>query len=244
MKELTISVEHVSMSFNLINDRVSGLKEFILNSLKGKIHREKFKALSDVTFSVYKGEVVGVIGHNGAGKSTLLKLISGLYPPTTGKVITHGHIVPMLELGAGFDMDLSGRENIFLNGALLGYTEDFLKDNYDNIVEFSGLRDFINIPIRNYSSGMVMRLAFSIASIVSPEILIVDEILAVGDEEFQKKSRARMLELMHSGSSVIFVSHSLEQIKELCSKVLWIEHGNMIMFGNAEDVCNAYCNRE
>lgn len=240
MKKRIISVENVSMEFTIVNDRILGLKEFILKSLQGKVKRKKFCALNNISFTVDEGEVLGLIGHNGAGKSTLLKLISGLYPPTKGKISTVGHVVPMLELGAGFDIDLSGRENIFLNGALLGYSESFLNNNYDKIVEFSGLKDFISVPIRNYSSGMIMRLAFSVAAIVDPEILLVDEILAVGDEDFQKKSKSRMLELMHSGTSVVFVSHSLDQIRELCTKVLWVEHGNMMMVGATNEVCDAY----
>ena len=180
-----------------------------------------------------KGEVLGIIGHNGAGKSTLLKVISGILKPTEGKLEVHGNIVPMLELGSGFDTDLTGRENIFLNGAILGYSEQYLKDRYDDIVAFSELGKFIEIPIRNYSSGMLMRLAFSIATVVQPEILIVDEILAVGDADFQAKSKARMMELMQGGATVLFVSHSLDQIREMCNRVLWLEHG-----GNQDDRCN------
>ena len=187
-----------------------------------------------------KGEVLGIIGRNGAGKSTLLKVISGIYMPTNGKIIKDGIIAPMLELGAGFDYDLSGGENIYLNGAVLGYTREYLDKKYDEIVEFSELAEFINSPIRNYSSGMLMRLAFSIATVIRPDILIVDEILAVGDENFQKKSRSRMIELMQGGTTVLFVSHSLDLIQELCNHVIWIDKGKIIMDGDTETVCHAY----
>ena len=187
-----------------------------------------------------KGETVGLIGHNGAGKSTTLKVISGILEPTEGKVITRGNIVPMLELGSGFDFDLTGRENIYLNGAILGYSEEFLKAKYDEIVAFSELGDFIEMPIRNYSSGMLARLAFSVAAEVQPEILIVDEILSVGDANFQEKSRKRMMEMMSGGTTVLFVSHNLDQIREMCSKVVWLEHGTVQMVGDTKEVCDAY----
>jgi len=208
--------------------------------VKGKIKYEEFWALKNVSFEIKKGEVLGIIGHNGAGKSTLLKVISGILKPTEGYVHVGGTVVPMLELGSGFDYDLTGRENIFLNGAILGYSEQFLKEKYDEIVEFSELGRFIEVPLRNYSSGMVMRLAFSIATVVNPDILIVDEILAVGDAEFQEKSKKRMMELMGGGTTVLFVSHSLEQIREMCDRALWLEHGKVIMFGDTPDVCDAY----
>ena len=196
--------------------------------------------MKDVSFDVRKGEVLGIIGHNGAGKSTLLKVISGILKPTEGTLQVNGTIVPMLELGSGFDFELSGRENIFLNGAILGYSEKFLQDKYDEIVAFSELGEFIEAPLRSYSSGMVMRLAFSIATVVNPDILIVDEILAVGDAAFQEKSKKRMLELMGGGTTVLFVSHSLEQIREMCDRVLWLDHGRMRLCGDAQSVCDAY----
>ena len=208
--------------------------------IKGKLKYKDFWALRDVSFSVHPGEVLGIIGHNGAGKSTVLKVISGILKPTSGSVSVHGNIVPMLELGSGFDFDLTGRENIFLNGAILGYSRKFLNEKYDDIVAFSELGEFIEMPIRNYSSGMLMRLAFSIATVVNPEILIVDEILAVGDESFQRKSRQRMMELMSGGTTVLFVSHSLEQIREMCDRVLWLDHGQVKMIGEAQEVCDAY----
>lgn len=235
-----IKVENVSMRFVMANDRISSIKEFITAFLKKKLKFKEFWALKNVSFEVNKGEVMGIVGRNGAGKSTVLKIISGILKPTTGSVVRNGNVVPMLELGSGFDYDLTGRENIFLNGAILGYSEEFLHQKYDEILEFSELGEFIDIPIRNYSSGMLMRLAFSIATVVQPEILIVDEILAVGDENFQRKSKARMLELMSGGTTVLFVSHSLEQIREMCDRVVWLDSGAVKMVGPAQEVCDAY----
>ncbi|HAG57786.1 MAG TPA: teichoic acid ABC transporter ATP-binding protein [Ruminococcaceae bacterium] len=235
-----IEVKNVSMSFRISQDRIQSIKEYLVALIKGKLKYKDFWALRDVSFSVHPGEVLGIIGHNGAGKSTVLKVISGILKPTSGSVSVHGNIVPMLELGSGFDFDLTGRENIFLNGAILGYSRKFLNEKYDDIVAFSELGEFIEMPIRNYSSGMLMRLAFSIATVVNPEILIVDEILAVGDESFQRKSRQRMMELMSGGTTVLFVSHSLEQIREMCDRVLWLDHGQVKMIGEAQEVCDAY----
>ncbi|MBQ2248800.1 MAG: ABC transporter ATP-binding protein, partial [Clostridia bacterium] len=189
---------------------------------------------------VGRGEVLGIVGSNGAGKSTLLKVIAGILTPTSGELRVKGRVVPMLELGSGFDDDLTGRENIFLNGAILGYSEQFLRERFDEIVEFSGLYDFLDVPVRNYSSGMVMRLAFSIASMVEPDVLIVDEILAVGDARFQEKSYTRMLELMHRGTAVLLVSHDLGQIRRLCDRVLWLEGGRVRRLGDTQEVCDAY----
>lgn len=203
---------------------------------------DEFTALSHVSFEVRKGETLGLIGRNGAGKSTMLKVISGILKPTEGKVEVQGNVVPMLELGSGFDFDLTGRENVFLNGAILGYSERFLTEKYEEIVAFSELEQFMDTPIRNYSSGMLARLAFSVATVVKPEILIVDEILSVGDAAFQEKSRGRMLELMGGGTTVLFVSHSIEQIREMCSHVIWLDHGTVRADGAAQDVCKAYMN--
>lgn len=240
MEREMIEVKDVSMRFRINNDRIQSLKEFVTTLLRGKMRYNDFWALENVSFTVKKGEVLGVIGRNGSGKSTLLKLISGIMKPTSGHIKVNGNVVPMLELGSGFDPDLTGRENIFLNGAILGYSKDFLESKYDEILDFSELEQFINTPIRNYSSGMMMRLAFSIATVVQPEILIVDEILAVGDEGFQKKSRARMMELMGGGTTVLFVSHTLGQVQEMCDRVVWLEKGRIRMLGNSEEVCNAY----
>lgn len=240
MSKTMIEVSDVSMRFRMNSDRIMSLKEFVTTALCGKLRYEEFTALDHVSFTVEKGETLGLIGRNGAGKSTVLKVISGIMKPTEGSVICRGNVVPMLELGSGFDMDLTGRENIFLNGSILGYREEFLKEKYSEIVEFSELGQFIETPIRNYSSGMMARLAFAVASMVRPEILIVDEILSVGDANFQEKSRARMLELMGGGTTVLFVSHSIEQIREMCSRVIWLEKGRVKMAGSAKEVCDAY----
>ncbi len=235
-----IDIQNVTMAYRIPHDRVNSLKEFIVNTLRRKMKYETFQALTDVSFHVDKGEVLGIIGHNGAGKSTLLKIISGILAPTKGTVKTNGIIVPMLELGCGFDFDLSGRENIYLNGSILGYSKGFLDSKCQEIIDYSELGTFIESPLRNYSSGMLMRLAFSIATVVTPEILIVDEILAVGDASFQEKSKRRMLELMSGGTTVLFVSHSLPQIRELCNRVVWLDHGQVKMFGPTQQVCDAY----
>lgn len=240
MEQAMIEVNDVSVRFCMANDRICTLKEFVINTLKKKISYTEFWALQEVSFHVNKGDVLGIIGRNGAGKSTLLKVISGIMKPTKGSTVNRGNIVPMLELGSGFDFELSGRENIFLNGAILGYPEDFLKDKYEEILEFSGLMEFIEAPLRNYSSGMIMRLAFAIATVINPEILIVDEILAVGDAGFQEKSRKRMMEMMGGGTTVLLVSHEMSQIRMLCSKVVWLEHGRVVAFGSAEKICDAY----
>lgn len=235
-----IEVNHVSLCYRMSAERVSGMKEFLVQALQGKLQYKEFWALQDVDFSIEKGEVLGLVGANGAGKSTMLKVISGILKPTKGTVTVHGNIVPMLELGSGFDLELTGRENVFLNGAILGYSEDFLKEKYQEIVDFSELGEFIEMPLRNYSSGMITRLAFSIATVVKPDILIVDEILSVGDAAFQKKSKNRMMELMSGGTTVLLVSHSAEQISEMCSRAIWLEKGTMKMIGPAADVCRAY----
>lgn len=239
-KEKVITVQDVSMRFRLTDDKILSLKEFVTRKLSGKLNTNEFWALKHISFDVYKGEVLGIIGHNGAGKSTILKVISGILKPTKGSVTCSGNIVPMLELGSGFDMDLTGHENIFLNGAILGYDEPFLQSKYDEIVAFSELGQFIEVPIRNYSSGMLARLAFSIATVVNPEILIVDEILSVGDADFQDKSRRRMLELMGGGTTVLFVSHSLSQIRDMCDRVVWLEHGEVQAVGDTEKICDKY----
>ncbi len=228
------------MRFRMSNDRIMSLKEFVTTALRGKLKYKEFEALKHVSFTVNRGETVGIIGRNGSGKSTMLKIISGIMKPTEGSVSVNGNIVPMLELGSGFDMDLTGRENIFLNGAILGYTEAFLKEKYDEIVAFSELGEFIDVPIRNYSSGMLMRLAFSVAAMVEPEVLIADEILAVGDEAFQHKSLNRMKKMMSGGTTVLLVSHSLDQIREVCDRVVWLDHGDIKMLGPVDEVCDAY----
>lgn len=239
-KETMIQINNVSMRFRLTDDRIMSLKEFVTKTISGKVQQKDFWALKNISFDVCKGEVVGIIGLNGSGKSTLLKVISGILKPTQGSVVCQGNIVPMLELGSGFDQDLTGRENIFLNGAILGYSEEFLNQKYQEILDFSELGEFIDVPIRNYSSGMMMRLAFSVATVVNPQILIVDEILAVGDEAFQAKSRARMMELMSGGTTVLFVSHNLRQIREMCDRVVWLEKGVVKAVGDTKELCDLY----
>lgn len=240
MSRTVIEVSDVSMRFRMNSDKIMSLKEFVTTAVRGKLQYQEFTALDHVSFEVKMGETLGLIGRNGAGKSTMLKIISGILKPTEGRVVCRGNVVPMLELGSGFDFDLTGRENIFLNGAILGYSEAFLNAKYDEIVEFSELGAFIETPIRNYSSGMLARLAFSIATVVQPEVLIVDEILAVGDAQFQEKSKKRMLELMGGGTTVLFVSHSIEQVKEMCSRVVWLEHGRVKAAGRSDEICAQY----
>ncbi len=240
MENVMIDIDRVTMRFRMANDKIESLKETFIAMLSGRLKYEEFTVFEDISFDVKKGEVVGIVGKNGAGKSTLLKIISGVLKPTKGVVRTYGNIVPMLELGSGFDPELTGHENIFLNGAILGYSKEFLAEKYEEILEFSELNEFIHMPIRNYSSGMMMRLAFSVATVVCPEILIVDEILAVGDEGFQTKSKTRMLDLMGGGTTVLFVSHSLEQIEEMCDRVVWIDEHKIRMIGTSQEVCEEY----
>ncbi|WP_238402953.1 ATP-binding cassette domain-containing protein [Paenibacillus mesophilus] len=235
-----IELNNVSMKFRMANDRIMSLKEYLLKKIAGKLQYKEFTALKDISFSIKKGEVVGIIGGNGAGKSTMLKIVSGILTPTQGRVKVDGNIAPLLELGAGFDMDLSAKENIYLNGAVLGYSKQYLTEKYDEIVDFSELQEFMDVPIRNFSSGMTARLAFSIATLVNPDVLIVDEILSVGDAQFQQKSASRMRELINGGATVILVSHSIEQIREICTRVIWLDHGEVKMIGNMEEVCSAY----
>lgn len=237
-----IKVDNVSMKFNLGIEKNFSIKLFFINLFKRKQKKEKqeFWALNEVSFEVKKGEVIGFIGSNGAGKSTMLKVIAGVMKPTKGKVNVYGNICPMIELGAGFDPDLTARENIYLNGAVLGYSKEFIEQKFDEIVEFSELRDFLDVPVRNFSSGMTARLAFSIATVVEPEILIVDEILSVGDIAFQQKSEEKMKNMIGGGTTVLFVSHSLAQIAKICDKAVWLEHGKVKKIGLAKEICDEY----
>ena len=238
-----IKVENVSMKFNLGVEKDNSLKQMFIRFLsfkKDKKNKEYFWALKDIDFEIKKGEVVGIIGSNGAGKSTLLKVVSGVYKPTAGKVSVNGKISPMIELGAGFDGELTARENIYLNGAILGYSKDFINEKFDEIVEFSELKDFLDVPVKNFSSGMTAKLAFSISTVVDPEILIVDEILSVGDIKFQEKSKNKMMSMIKGGTTVLYVSHSLDSIKDLCSKVIWLESGHIKMIGETKKVCDLY----
>lgn len=247
-----INIKNVSMRFSLGIEKSFSLKQGFVNFFDPKFRKKRkkdkekniFWALKEVSFHINKGEVVGLIGSNGAGKSTLLKVVSGVMKPTNGKVEVNGVISPMIELGAGFDDELTARENIFLNGSILGYQKDFLEKKFDEIVEFSELRDFLDVPVKNFSSGMVAKLAFSIATIVDPEILIVDEILSVGDIKFQEKSQKKMMELIKGGTTVLYVSHSLDSIRELCTKVVWLEHGQIVDIGDPEKICDAYYKKQ
>lgn len=242
MEDIMINVINVSMRFNLGIEKGFSIKQGFVDMFnKEKKHKKKeeFWALRDVNFQVKKGEVIGFIGSNGAGKSTLLKIVAGVMKPTKGRVDSYGNICPMIELGAGFDPQLTARENIYLNGAVMGYTKELIDSKFNEIVEFSELKDFLDVPVQNFSSGMVARLAFSIATIVEPEILIVDEILSVGDIAFQAKSERKMLSMINGGTTVLFVSHSIEQIKKMCDKVVWLDHGKMIKMGGKE-ICDEY----
>ena len=238
-----IDVKNVSVTYRITQGNIRSVKEYLIRLVKRKLKVVKFEALKDVSFHVDKGEVIGIIGENGAGKSTILKVISGILKPTHGSVEIHGTIVPMLELGCGFDWELTGRENIYLNGSILGLDKKTIDEKYDEILAFSELGDFINQPIRTYSSGMMMRLGFSIAVIVKPEILIVDEIMAVGDDRFQQKSKSKMRELMSGGATVLMVSHNIDDIESFCSRVIWLDHGQIKMEGDTKTVCEAYRNR-
>ena len=240
-----IKVNNVSMRFNLGIEKNFSLKQFFVDTLsfKTRIDKKKkteFWALTDVSFNVSKGEVVGFIGSNGAGKSTLLKIIAGVMKPTKGSVEIGGNICPMIELGAGFDMDLTARENIFLNGAVLGYDEKFMEAHFQEIVDFAELHNFLDMPIKNYSSGMAARLGFSIATMVNPDILICDEVLAVGDVAFQKKCERRMAEMRASGTTLLFVSHSMESVRSVCENALWLSHGKVMAMGKVDDVSEKY----
>lgn len=235
-----VEVKNVTMEFNMSKERVDSIKEYFIKLVKRELHFEQFLALKDVSVTIEQGDVFGIVGLNGSGKSTLLKVISGILKPSKGTVKTIGTISPMIELGAGFDMDLTARENIFLNGSVLGYSKQMMEEKFDEILEFSELQPFVDVAVKNYSSGMVARLAFAIATITKPDILIVDEILAVGDFLFQQKCEQRIREMMDQGTTVIIVSHSIEQIERLCNHVLWLEHGNMKMLGDTKTVCDAY----
>ena len=235
-----VEVKNVTMEFNMSKEKVDSIKEYFIKLVKRELNFEQFLALKDVSVTIEQGDVFGIVGLNGSGKSTLLKVISGILKPTKGTVKTVGTISPMIELGAGFDMDLTARENIFLNGSVLGYSKQMMEEKFDEILEFSELQPFVDVAVKNYSSGMVARLAFAIATITKPDILIVDEILAVGDFLFQQKCEKRIREMMDRGTTVIIVSHTIEQIERLCKHVLWLEHGNMKMLGDTKTVCDAY----
>ena len=240
MAKPAITVSNMSMMFNLNQEKVDNLKEYFIKLVTRKLHFTEFWALNDISFTVEKGDRVGVLGFNGAGKSTLLKTIAGVIKPTKGSVESHGIIAPMLELGAGFDMNYSGRENIFLYGATMGYSRKFIQSKYDQIVEFSELGEFIDSPVKNYSSGMRARLGFAIATAVEPQILILDEVLSVGDAKFRMKSEAKIRSMFDKGITVLFVSHNTNQVLNICNKAMILDHGKIIAQGDAEEVCALY----
>lgn len=235
-----IRVDHVGVKFRMGKEKVDNLKEFIIRKIKGNMDYKDFWALKDVNFNVEKGDRVGILGLNGAGKSTLLKVIAGVLKATEGSVGTTGRVVPLLELGAGFDLQYTGSENIFLYGAVLGYSKEFIKSKYDEIVQFSELGEFIDVPVKNYSSGMKTRLGFSIATVVDPEILILDEVFAVGDAKFRSKSEKKIKSMFKQGVTVLFVSHSIEQVKNICNKAILLEKGKLIAQGDVKDICEIY----
>ena len=240
MSKTAIEVDNVSMKFNLSREKVDSLKDYIFKTIKREIQYNEFWAFKNVSFSVEKGDRVGILGLNGAGKSTLLKVISGVFKPTEGHVDKHGKMVPLLELGAGFDPQYTGKENIYLYGAMLGYTKKFIDSKYDEIVEFSELQKFMDVPVKNYSSGMKSRLGFSIATVVEPKILILDEVLSVGDAKFRKKSEKKIMSMFDSGVTVLFVSHSLEQVQRLCNKAMILEKGKLIAYGDIDPISEQY----
>lgn len=237
--ETVIEVKNVTMKFNLMEEKVDTLKEYIVKTITGKLLYNEFVALNDVSFEVNKGDILGIVGLNGAGKSTILKILAGVLKPTSGSVNVKGKVAPLIEVGAGFDPELTAKENIFLNGAILGYSKDFIKENFEEIVDFSELNNFIDVPVKNFSSGMYARLGFSIATVVHPDILIVDEILSVGDYKFQQKCEARINEMIARGTTIIIVSHDIGLIERLCNKVLWLEKGKVREIGNNQ-ICEEY----
>ena len=235
-----VRVDDVSMMFNMSSDRIDNIKEYVIRLIKRDLMFQEFWALKHISFELEKGDSLGIVGLNGAGKSTLLKLIAGVMKPTQGSVYTGGGIAPLIELGAGFDEDLSAEENIYLNGAILGYSREYMKERYEDIIKFAELDNFTKVPLKNFSSGMKARLGFAVATMNIPDILILDEVLSVGDYKFQEKSFNRTQEILNSGATVLFVSHSVSQVRKICNKALWLDRGEMRMFGDAEEVCNAY----
>lgn len=244
MSKNIIDVDHLYIRFNLANEKVRDLKEYAIKAAKRELLFQEFMALKDVSLHVKKGEAWGLIGSNGSGKSTLLKTIAGILKPYEGTVKVRGQIAPMIELGAGFDSDLTARENIFLNGAVLGHSKKFMEEHFDGIVEFAGIHRFLDSPIKNFSSGMKARLGFAVATMVNPDILIVDEVLSVGDHRFRKKCKERMQDMLSGGTTLLYVSHNIESVVKLCDNALWLDNGDMIMYGEAEMVCEAYQNRQ
>lgn len=241
MAEPIIVIDHVSMMFNIASEQLNSLKEYFIAIAKRKLYFKEFMALDDIDFTVNRGERYGIVGTNGSGKSTLLKIVAGVLEPTKGSVTIGGTIAPLIELGAGFDMELTARENIYLNGALLGYSRKFIEDRFDSIVDFAEVHEFLDMPMKNYSSGMVARVAFSVATATTPDILVVDEALSVGDFLFQEKCERRINELVEEhGTTLLFVSHSIDQVERVCEKAVWIEKGHLRQKGDVNDVCESY----
>jgi len=239
-KNIALKVENVSIKFNLSQEKLDSLKEFVLKFVQRKVKYDEFWALKNISFELEKGDRLGILGLNGAGKSTILKVIAGVYRPTEGKVIKKGKIAPLLELGAGFDMQYTARENIYLYGAVLGYKKEFIDEKFDEIIDFAELRKFVDVPLKNYSSGMKTRLGFAICTAVDPDILILDEVLSVGDAKFRKKSEKKVMDMLEKNITVLFVSHSLEQVKRICNKAIILDHGELIAFGDIDEVAEKY----
>lgn len=239
-QKIMVDVKNVTIRFNLANQKVDNLKEYMIKLVKKELMFQEFLALKDVSFQVKSGEAWGIVGTNGSGKSTLLKAISGILKPYKGTITINGSIAPLIELGAGFDGNMTARENIFLNGCVLGHSEKYMKEHFDEIVDFAELWDFLDSPIKNYSSGMKARLGFSVATMVRPEILIVDEILSVGDYKFRKKCEKRMDEMLGNGTTLLYVSHSIDDIRTMCDHALWLDKGVAVKQGDMAEVCDAY----
>ena len=240
MNSTVIQVKDATVRFNIASEKIDNIKEYFIKMVKGHLRFKEFLALKNINFEIKRGESWGIVGSNGAGKSTLLKLICGVIAPDTGLITVNGSISPMLELGAGFDPQLTAAENIYIQGALLGYSKKTMKKHFQEIVNFSELHEFLEMPIKNYSTGMQARLAFAIATVVRPEILIVDEVLAVGDEAFQRKCINRMHEIINEAATLLFVSHDNSIVKQLCDKAIWLRKGEIVMSGSSTEVCDAY----
>ncbi len=240
MSQPIIEAKNISMCFNMTSEKIDSFKEYVIKTIKRQVSYDQFWALDDVSFEVYKGQSLGLIGLNGSGKSTMLKIIAGVLKPTKGTVTVRGNVAPLIELGAGFDMDLTARENVFLNGALLGHTREEMEAAFPDIIQFSELGNFMEVPIKNYSSGMVARLGFSVATIDQPDILIVDEALSVGDFRFQEKCQARIHKMLDNGTTVLFVSHSIAQVQSICQRIVWLDHGHVKRYGDAQEICEEY----
>ena len=240
MAEYAVEVNNVTMRFNLAREKVDSLKEYFVRNIRRNNIRDEFYAVNDVSFQIEKGDSFAIVGSNGSGKSTLLKMIAGIYKPTKGNIIVRGTVAPMIELGAGFDSDLTAAENVYLNGAVLGFSRAYMQEYFEGIIDFAELWEFVDVPVKNFSSGMKARLGFSIATAVDPDILIVDEILSVGDANFKKKCEQRMAEMKQKGTTMILVSHSMEQILKTCNKAMWINKGDMMCIGNVNEVCERY----